>query len=633
MAASVLGLYATSASAQIAFDDVSSAAGFDNTGTETWGVAWGDYDGDGYPDLFNNNHRTRATLHRNNHNGTFTEVSRQVDVSRTPGWTGGRSDVDTHGAVFVDIDNDGDQDLYESVSSDVDVLHINDGGVMVNANSQWGVGRITDSASRMALFMDYNGDGLLDLVNLGLNSPRIIPQIPGNTFGIGSQYEKPLACTSDAQWGHITDIHPTPGFEMVCAPRIGKYPKVNAFSNGTVTDVTSSFGQYGPINDAAVLDWNGDLQPDLFLVRGSERPSDAYQSTPNYFETQLITAANKTKAVTFKTSGILTITASLRAGSDPEGYPGYIDVGSFNWSPSALTFTLDPANSITWGLNSGSPGFNMGYDRNTGTWTIQQGNRSYNYSYIQVSSSEPITDLTFIGASGSDIGYKPQMLASSPSGLALNTKAGFNTNVRCQSVVSGDFDNDMDEDLYLVCSGGANNIPNRLFMNNGVGKKFTEVPNAGGAAGLVGQAVSEHAGSGDSVVVADYDLDGFLDLFVTNGSNMRPLYIGGNKQLFHNRGNGNHWMEFDLEGTTSNRDAIGSKVYVTSGGITQYREAVGGFHRWSQNFKRVHVGLAGNTQADITVQWPDGTSTTYTGLDANHLYKLRQDGTYSSFTG
>ena len=187
----------------------------------------------------------------------------------------------------------------------------------------------------------------------------------------------------------------------------------------------------------------------------------------------------------------------------------------------------------------------------------------------------------------------------------------------------------MHEDLFLACTGGAHNIANRLFRNNGNGT-FTEIPNAGGAAGLVGAAVAEHAGTSESVVVADYDLDGFLDLLVTNGDNMRPLNLGGPKQLFHNLGNSNSWVEFDLVGTTSNRDGIGSKVYVTAGGVTQYREQNGGYHRWSQNFMRVHVGLATNTMVDTTtVVWPDSTSTTYTGLAADHIYQLKQDGTYT----
>jgi hypothetical protein len=130
------------------------------------------------------------------------------------------------------------------------------------------------------------------------------------------------------------------------------------------------------------------------------------------------------------------------------------------------------------------------------------------------------------------------------------------------------------------------------------------------------------------VVVADYDRDGFLDLLVTNGLNMRPVYVGGPKQLFRNRGgNGNHWIQLDLVGTKVNRDGVGSKIRISSGGITQYRERNGGYHRWSQNFSRIHAGLAGNTRADVTVEWPDGSSTYYADLQADRLYRLRQDGT------
>jgi hypothetical protein len=628
----------TGASAQIAFEDVSIAAGFANTATESWGAAWGDLDGDHYPDLFSSNHRTRATLFHNNQNGTFTDVSRTVDVSKTPGWTGGRSDVDTHGATWGDVNNDGQEDLIEAVSATPSHLWINNGGKLTLSTIALGVDKFRATSKRQILFFDYNGDGRLDMATIGLSYPSYNPQLSNGTFGSGNHVDAYMSCITDGEWGHISDINASPGFEVICAPRKETYPKVDTFSTSggftQITNVSSQYGQYGPINDATTLDFDGDLKPDLFLVRGSERPSDAYQYSDLGIEMQLITAANKSKSVTFQTTGVLTVSASLRSGmnsSDPqyEGDPAYIYLGSGNFHPTSLVFQLDPADPNNAGVVAGSLGINIGYTAATNTWTISQGNKQYNYSYVQVTSTSTISGLTFYGASGSDIGYKPILLHNNGAGFDQVLNGGFNSQARCQSVVSGDFDNDMHEDLFMACTGGSHNIANRLFRNNGNGT-FTEIANAGGAAGHIGATVAEHAGTHESVVVADYDLDGFLDLLVTNGDNMRPIGLGGPKELFHNLGNSNSWIEFDLVGTTSNRDGIGSKVYTTAGGVTQYREQNGGYHRWSQNFMRVHFGLAANTVVDTTtVVWPDSTSTTYTGLAADHIYQLKQDGTYT----
>jgi hypothetical protein len=622
----------TCASAQIAFEDVSVAAGFGNTASETWGAAWGDLDGDHYPDLFSSNHRSRATLFHNNQNGTFTDVSWQVDLSRTPGWTGGRADVDTHGATWADVNNDGQEDLFESVSSGVDNLWINNAGKLTLSTTAYAVDKLRTLSKRQGLFFDYDGDGRLDLASIGLYYPAYYPQLSNATFGSGRHVDSPMACASNGEWGHLADVNDSPGLEVICAPKDGQYPKINAFASGVSSDVTAQFPPFGSVNDAATLDYDGDLRPDLFLVRAPERPSDAYQYSPQGIEVQLITGANKTKGVTFKSDGgVLTVTASLRAGqvnNDPlaDGDPSYIDVGTSQWSPTTLTFQLDSTDPNNAGIATGSPGINVGYLPDTGQWEITQGTNKYEYTYLQITSTAPITELTFFGASGPDLGLMPYFLHNTTSGFVQIKHIGFDNPERCESVVSGDFDNDMHEDIFLACTGGSHNIANRLFRNNGNGK-FTEVPNAGGAAGVIGAAIAEGAGTSDSVVTADYDLDGFLDLLVTNGLNMRPVHTGGPKQLFHNLGNTNSWIEFDLVGTTSNRDGIGSKVYVTAGGVTQYRGQDGGYHRWSQNFMRVHVGLAANTQADTTVVWPDGTSTTYAALPANHIYQLKQDGT------
>jgi len=75
------------AHAQTLFTDVTRSA-IKEFSTENWGASWGDYNGDGWPDLFVNNHRQRPILYRNNGNGTLSDVTLQVDSSKS--WLGNR---------------------------------------------------------------------------------------------------------------------------------------------------------------------------------------------------------------------------------------------------------------------------------------------------------------------------------------------------------------------------------------------------------------------------------------------------------------------------------------------------------------------------------------------------------------
>src|SRR4029079_6051317 len=197
---------------------------------------------------------------------------------------------------------------------------------------------------RQNLLFDYNGDGLLDLASIGLRDPGLAPPVAGGvSCGYGSGVEVPVNCPGDAQWGHFVDVDPTPGLELLCAPRGQPYPgSVSAFKNGKLVDVSAGFRRWNEVNDAATFDYDRDLRPDIFMVRRSERPSDVYQATPSSLEVQLITAPNRTKSIRFKTTGALTIKASMSGSgdNDREGNPQDIDIGATGWSPTSLTFTL-----------------------------------------------------------------------------------------------------------------------------------------------------------------------------------------------------------------------------------------------------------------------------------------------------
>jgi len=206
----------------------------------------------------------------------------------------------------------------------------------------------------------------------------------------------------------------------------------------------------------------------------------------------------------------------------------------------------------------------------------------------------------------------------------LNTKNGFIDNTilsgfdvptACGSVVSGDFDNDMDLDIYSLCTFNSSNQQNILYENNGVGV-FSIVHKAGGAEGT-------NLGIGDTVTTADFDNDGFLDIFLTNGYGPPPHSDDGPSQLFRNLGNNNHWIEIDLIGTRSNHDGIGSRVLVKTGDVIQLREQDAGMHHRSQNHMRIHFGLEQNSVIDnIVIFWPSGLVHEIKQVSADQILRI-----------
>ena len=173
----------------------------------------------------------------------------------------------------------------------------------------------------------------------------------------------------------------------------------------------------------------------------------------------------------------------------------------------------------------------------------------------------------------------------------------------------GDYDNDGDLDLYLANGGSTGD--NRLFRNDGSGT-FTDA-----ASPLV-----KNTGPSTGVAWGDYDGDGDIDLYVTNNNPYR-------NKLFRNEiGTSNHWLHINLVGTTCNVSAIGARVRVVAGGVSQTREISGGSGMCSQNSLTAEFGLGFNVVVDtLQVQWPSAKSTdTYTNLPVDTLLTLYQGG-------
>ena len=182
-----------------------------------------------------------------------------------------------------------------------------------------------------------------------------------------------------------------------------------------------------------------------------------------------------------------------------------------------------------------------------------------------------------------------------------------------------DFDNDGWPDLFVVnghvypqvdaLAEGAKYRERKLvFLNQGDGT-FRDVSN------LVGSAVMRPEPS-RGAAFGDLDNDGRIDVVVEN--------IDGKPLILYNEGSSaNHWITLQLTGTKSNRAAIGAKIKLTAGGMTQIDEIRSGGSYLSQNDLRVHFGLGSATKIDsVEIRWPSGMIDTLKNLSADRFYAV-----------
>jgi len=252
------------------FRDVTAAAGIKfvhNNGAfgkkylpETLGpgVAFIDYDSDGWPDIFLVNgtdwpgHRTKHTtpkLYHNNHDGTFTDVTHKAGL-----------DVELFGlgVAVGDYDNDGYDDLFVTAYGQSHLFHNNGNGTFTDVTQKAGFAGVQEF-STSAAWVDYDRDGKLDLVvgNYVQWSP-----------------EADLYCTMDGK------------SKSYCTPESYKGASIRLWhnnGNGTFSDVTKQAGLYEPTSKTlgiAILDFDNDGWPDI-LISNDTQPNKLYRNNGN----------------------------------------------------------------------------------------------------------------------------------------------------------------------------------------------------------------------------------------------------------------------------------------------------------------------------------------------------------------
>ena len=153
---------------------------------------------------------------------------------------------------------------------------------------------------------------------------------------------------------------------------------------------------------------------------------------------------------------------------------------------------------------------------------------------------------------------------------------------------------------------------NCCFLNVG-GGRFSNLSSVSGF---------DYADDGRGLARVDWDQDGDYDLWTTNHNSPRVRFFRNDSETH------NHFLAIRLQGTQCVRDAIGARVELTfqdpqkEKSIKTLRAGEGYI---SQSSKELIFGLGKRTDiAQVTVLWPDGDSETFTGLEADHRYRLVQ---------
>jgi hypothetical protein len=499
------------------------------------GLAFIDYNRDGYPDLFvvngtrmgqrSDSPPPTSHLYRNNGDSTFTDVTREAGLAYS-GWG--------QGACVADFDNDGWDDLFVTYYGKNRLYHNNGNGTFTEVAERAGVAGAEGRWNSGCAFVDYDRDSKADLfvanyVDLGPN----FSNVPKPGSGEFCQYK---------------------GIPIACGPR-GLPAAVNYLyhnnGDGTFSDVSGSAGIRNTEGHYALgvltFDYDNDGWPDIYVACDS---------------TASILYHNKHNG-TFEDTGILSGMAYNEDGEAQAGmgvaaldydHDGYLDVVKTNFSDD-------------------SP--NLYHNNGDGTF----------------------------------------------SDRVFQAGMGRFRNFLGWGVVAADFDNDGWSDIFMVnghltaeidTAGSDSTYRQRklLYRNLRAGS-FEDVTAISGPA-LAGLHSSRGAAA------ADIYNDGRIAIAV-NELHERPSL------LLPDAPGPNHWIGIRLIGSRSNRDALGARVEVETGGLRQIDEVRSGGSYLSQSDLRLQFGLGTATRVEsLTVKWPSGAVTNLRNIPADRQIVIEE---------
>jgi hypothetical protein len=528
------------------------------------GVAVGDINNDGLPDLYFTSNLQRGRLYLNKGNYKFEDVSDRAGVGENGGWA--------TGVAMADVNGDGYVDLYVSAISYLrmhghNVLYINNkDGTFTDQTKKYGLD--FSGYSTQAAFFDYDGDGDLDmyLLNQSVHSELTIGRGPFRTARDSVAGDRLFR--NDG--GHFVDV----------SERAGIYGGGEASGLGVV-----------------VSDVNLDGCPDLYVANDFQENDFLYINNCN---------------------GTFTESLARATGHTSRSSMG-VDAADFNndGRPDLMVVDMMPQREEILKTSATTESYNIydmkvraGYMPQFARNTLQLNRGQARFSDIGYLAGVYATDWSWapLFADLDNDGRKDLVVTNGiyrrPNDLDYVNYVG--TAAMQSSLEKGI----TATNLALLKKMPQIPLAKFAFHNNG-DLTFTDMAAAWGFA---------QPGFSNGVAYVDLNNSGALDLVVSNINAPASIYRNRSREL-----NRRSYLTVALEGSGKNTAGIGAKVMIASGGTHQLLEQslTRGFQ--SSVDPRLHFGLDTVTRVDsLTVVWPDRRFQMLTNVPANRILTLRQ---------
>jgi hypothetical protein len=556
-----------------------------------------DLDGDGWADLLVRHGWAEGYIVRNTGDGSF------VDVRESSGLMVGRLGGLLRGSIMItgDVDNDGDLDVFSAsergdpsdANAETSELMLNNGDGTFSFGPSDSAARMADVPSRPngATFVDFDRDGNLDLWTVHYEQGDMLFRGDGAGGFVDVTQGRGLATS---EWNDFDQLN------QARAHTAGWGSGACDLNNDNIPELMAT--SYGRMPNHL---WRGGIHGDGTTGYVNESVASGYA-----FDHRADWTTNLSARCYCQDNPAA---AECNTCPEPTGSPTCAELAAafgpgYRWDHN---FSREP---FQLGGNSGST---MCADVNNDGWFDLLTTEIVHFDVGD--NSDPSEIMVNLG--------HPEVRFDRPGNEAtglvrVDNVADWNHGDMTGAVF--DFDNDGWQDIYIGASDYEDNR-GQLFHQYAP-LKFERVD--------VDDSFLHYRSYGTAV--ADFDRDGDLDIVVGH-SHMRcddddpgndECYETTQVRMFENlMGDGSNWLQLELSGGEgSNQMAIGARVQVTAGEVTQTQQIDGGHGRFAQQHDRVaHFGLGDECRATVRITWPDADATVQTfEVDGNQRYLVAQ---------